>query len=151
MSKSTVVGGVAVAAVVALKFLAKAGAFALVFGGAHVAADTYAASVTHVKALAQDFNAKNQDEQIEINEAGKVILHHVYLADVNDQVLPDIDQNQMDQALQESKAEQIKDLRSQDATAANLDLVRRGWVEKYQYETLSHAYIASFTISKADL
>ncbi|HAV9873792.1 TPA: hypothetical protein JLH60_004768 [Escherichia coli] len=152
MSKSTVVGGgIAVAAVVAVKFIIKAGVIAAIFGGSHVAANAYEASVMHVKQLAQDFNVKNTDEQIEIQEGNKVILHHVYMKDVNDQALDNIDQGQMAVAMQESKAAQIKDLRATDATNANLDLVRRGWSEKYQYETFTHAYIASFTISQADL
>ncbi|EEO8179073.1 hypothetical protein G7D34_003704 [Salmonella enterica] len=152
MSKLKAVGGSAlVAGAISLKFLLKAGVMAAIFGGSHVAANAYAESVMHVKQLAQDFNAKNQDEQIEIEEDTKTILHHVYMKDVSDQEVANIDQAALSAGLVEMKAEQVKHLRATDDTSANADLIRHGWVETYQYETLSHTYITSFNVSRVDL
>ncbi|EDI2893908.1 hypothetical protein CDG24_25275 [Salmonella enterica subsp. enterica serovar Newport] len=152
MSKSTVVGGgIAVAAVVAVKFIVKAGVIAAIFGGTHVAANAYQSSVMHVKSMAQDFNARNKDEQIFIDEANKALVHHVYMQDVSDDAAANADPSYMAPYVQEAKAEQVKHLRQMQSTEADLDLINHGWSEVYKYETLNHVEIASFTISQADL
>lgn len=53
-------GGVAVAAIIALKLFAKTAIFASLFGGAAVAKNMYESSVMKVKGEVEAFNKKSQ-------------------------------------------------------------------------------------------
>lgn len=153
MSKSKAVGGVvAVGAVIGVKALLKVGFIAAIFGGAHVAETAYAASVTHVRDLATQFNAKSTDEQIQIDEPNRAIIHYVYLKDINSYDLQNVDREKLEAAKAEAKQELIKQYKGDQATTADVFLLNHEWREVVNWQTGdTHQTFTTFTVEGVDL
>lgn len=150
-ASSLATGGVAVAAVVALKLFAKTAIFASLFGGAAVANNMYESSVIKVREEVDAFNKKNPNEPIYMNEQKKELVFNDVVDDVSDVDLKGISVDELKDAESLMKKDTVQFIEKNKDTASNYFLIKHGWTETHKVKTKSESLIVSYTVNGNEL
>lgn len=144
-------GGVAVAAIVALKLFAKTAIFASLFGGAAVAKNMYESSVMKVKDEVEEFNKKNPDEPIYMYEDKKVLVFNDVVSDISDDDLKNTSQQALNDVKTAFKKEDVNFIEKNKDTASNYFLIKHGWTETHNVKTKNDTLVVNYAIVGSDL
>ncbi|EKE9051066.1 hypothetical protein OXE08_004533 [Salmonella enterica] len=161
MSKSNVVGGgVVVALVIAGKLALKAGIIAALFGGSVAASNAYQSRVDEVKQKAEIFNREHTNQHVTIDEVNRVYTIHMFDNSVKDEDLNVIKADakatnelarELAPAIEQDKQTNIKQIVDTKDSYSNYFLISQGWKEVLSYETYSGNQFAQITITSGDL
>lgn len=144
-------GGVAVAAIIALKLFAKTAIFASLFGGAAVAKNMYESSVMKVKGEVEAFNKKNPSEPIYMYEDKKELVFNDVITDVSDSDVKNASQDVLSNVKESMKNDDVNFIEKNKDSASNYFLIKHGWTETHKVKTKNDALIVSYKVNDTDL
>ncbi|MCS2172228.1 hypothetical protein MUU46_18230 [Scandinavium sp. TWS1a] len=144
-------GGVAVAAIVAIKLFAKTAIFASLFGGVAVAKNMYESSVIKVKDEVKAFNEKNPNEPIYMYEDKKELVFNDVVGDISDSDVENANQDALNDAKVTFKKEDVSFIEKNKDSSSNYFLIKHGWTETHKIKTKNDTLIVSYAIVGADL
>ncbi|EAA5454408.1 hypothetical protein ONP73_24940 [Salmonella enterica subsp. enterica serovar Lille] len=144
-------GGVAVAAIIALKLFAKTAIFASLFGGAAVAKNMYESSVMKVKDEVEEFNKKNPSEPIYMYEDKKELVFNDVINDVSDSDVENANQDALNNVKESMKKDDVDFIEKNKDSASNYFLIKHGWTETHKVKTKNDTLVVSYKIVSTDL
>ncbi|EBL5956787.1 hypothetical protein AAO42_14535 [Salmonella enterica subsp. enterica serovar Montevideo] len=144
-------GGVAVAAIIALKLFAKTAIFASLFGGAAVAKNMYESSVMKVKDEVEEFNKKNPSEPIYMYEDKKELVFNDVINDVSDSDVENANQDALNNVKESMKKDDVDFIEKNKDSASNYFLIKHGWTETHKVKTKNDTLAVSYKIVSTDL
>ncbi|ENM2509334.1 TPA: hypothetical protein ACU3EH_003845 [Salmonella enterica] len=144
-------GGVAVAAIIALKLFAKTAIFASLFGGAAVAKNMYESSVMKVKDEVEEFNKKNPSEPIYMYEDKKELVFNDVINDVSDSDVENANQDALNNVKESMKKDDVDFIEKNKDSASNYFLIKHGWTETHKVKTKNNTLVVSYKIVSTDL
>ncbi|APY33136.1 hypothetical protein BG151_001899 [Salmonella enterica subsp. enterica serovar Apapa] len=144
-------GGVAVAAIIALKLFAKTAIFASLFGGAAVAKNMYESSVMKVKGEVEEFNKKNPSEPIYMYEDKKELVFNDVINDVSDSDVENANQDALNNVKESMKKDDVDFIEKNKDSASNYFLIKHGWTETHKVKTKNDTLVVSYKIVSTDL
>ena len=146
-SKSSIAtGGVAVAAIVAIKLFPKTAIFASLFGGAAVAKNMYESSVMKVRDEVEAYNKKNPSEPVYMDEENKELVFNDVIPDVSSQDLVNIRKNKLDSVEDLMKKDTIEFIEKNKDSASNYFLLKHNWTETQKLKTNDDKVIMTYTV-----
>lgn len=144
-------GGVAVAAIIALKLFAKTAIFASLFGGAAIAKNMYESSVMKVKDEVEEFNKKNPSEPIYMYEDKKELVFNDVINDVSDSDVENANQDALNNVKESMKKDDVDFIEKNKDSASNYFLIKHGWTETHKVKTKNDTLVVSYKIVSTDL
>ncbi|WP_407262979.1 hypothetical protein [Klebsiella pneumoniae] len=143
-------GGVAVAAIIALKLFAKTAIFASLFGGAAVAKNMYESSVMKVKGEVEAFNKKIPANLYICMKIKKLVFNDV-ITDVSDSDVKNASQDVLSNVKESMKNDDVNFIEKNKDSASNYFLIKHGWTETHKVKTKNDALIVSYKVNDTDL